>query len=428
MSTKFGGINLKGSMVKTKSGSYRFFASGGSDGSGQRIRFTKTVKVSPAFKTEKARDDEAERLLALFVTECENKDINELENVKLKEFAEYWLEKHVKQNLAPKTILSYTAELNHRIIPALGNIKMKDLKPLHLIDFYNALNDAPRLDKRPGKLSGRAKQNIHRILSSMLTDAVKWQVIKDNPATKVEAPKNSRKQAKYYDESQSKLLLSALDKLDDKWRNIKWKTVTYIALFTGMRIGEIMGLEWSDIDFTNGILKIQRASQYANKQRITKSPKNETSIRTIAINQTLINILNEYKEYWDKQKNKCEDKWNDTNRLFVQWNGLPMFPGSYGKWLPKFLTDNKLPKINPHGLRHTSATILINQGLNIKAVSARLGHADTTTTLNIYTHVLKSADREAAERLENLLIKDSEEKVVTIDQAIKTKKSKKKAI
>ena len=157
------------------------------------------------------------------------------------------------------------------------------------------------------------------------------------------------------------------------------------------------GLEWKDIDFSNNIISVVRTSQYlAGQGIITKEPKTETSKRTLTILET-------YKVYQAEDIKKCGDKWNETDRLFTAWNGEPMHPDSVCKWFTKFIEKNKLPKISFHSLRHTNATILINKGINIRAVSARLGHANPTTTLNIYTHALQSIDIAAANVLENTL-------------------------
>jgi len=296
-------------------------------------------------------------------------------------------------------IYNYQAELKNRILPALGHLKLKNLKPLHIIQFYNSLETAPRLDGKEGSISGKTRQNIHRILSSMMNDAVQWQIIPSNPVSRVAPPKSKKTTVQSYDEKQAISLLKCVENED-----FKWQVIVFIALYTGMRRGEIMGLEWKDIEFSNNIISVVRTSQYLAGQGIfTKEPKTETSKRNLTISENLVGILETYKAYQAEDIKKCGDKWNETDRLFTSWNGEPMHPDSVCKWFTKFIEKNKLPKISFHSLRHTNATILINKGINIRAVSARLGHANPTTTLNIYTHALQSIDIAAANVLEDTL-------------------------
>jgi len=224
---------MNGSVQKKATGpdgltSYRLFVSGGFDGTGKRVRYSKTIRVKS--------DKRAEKELALFLSECERGEITDSSGLTLKDFASKWLEDHVRKNYSPSTIETYTIYLEQRIIPALGNIKLKNIQPLHIIKFYNNL--------KASSLAGATQQKIHRILSSMLNDAVKWQLLVSNPVSRVETPKASKPTRFYYDEEQISALIEAL-----KEEESKWKTFVYLLLFTGLRKGEALGLEWKDIDF-----------------------------------------------------------------------------------------------------------------------------------------------------------------------------------
>lgn len=163
-----------------------------------------------------------------------------------------------------------------------------------------------------------------------------------------------------------------------------------------------MGLEWSDIDLRNGIVSINRASQYlSDKGVFTKTPKNESSIRDVAVPDFVVSLLNEYKLWYDKQKSIYSELWTDSNRLFVQADGKPMHPSTISKWFVRYVAQIGLPVINFHGLRHTNATLLISQNID---VAARLGHAQITTTFNFYVHPIISHNRKAGNVLENLLL------------------------
>ena len=223
------------------------------------------------------------------------------------------------------------------------------------------------------------------------------------------APKVERKKAKYYNLEQVSKMLEALEKED-----IKHQVAIMIALTTGSRLGELMGLEWQDIDFTNKTIEIRQASQYLpGKGVFLKDPKNESSKRKISANNTVLALLEAYKKDQQEKGFLCAN----NNRLFVTWDGQPMHPGSMAKWFPKFLAKNKLPRLNFHGLRHTSATFLISQGMDIETIAGRLGHSTSVTTQNIYSHFLQAKDREAADLMEKTF------KIGKVEPGKKVKKS-----
>lgn len=234
----------------------------------------------------------------------------------------------------------------------------------------------------------------------MLHKAVYWQLIVNNPAERVQPPKTRKPKRKYYDDEQCKILLENLET-----QEIKYKVAIIITIFTGVRLGELMGLEWNDIDFRNGIISINKASQYlSDKGVFTKEPKTESSIREVAIPTFVISLLEEYKLWYEEQKSLYGELWTNSNRLFVQADGKPMHPDTISKWFVKFVGNIGLPVINFHGLRHTNATLLISQNIDIAVVAARLGHAQITTTLNFYVHPVISHNKVAGNVLQNLLL------------------------
>lgn len=136
----------------------------------------------------------------------------------------------------------------------------------------------------------------------------------------------------------------------------------------------------------------------------TKVPKTESSIREIAIPEFIISLLEEYKLWYEEQKSIYNELWNDSNRLFVQADGKPMHPSTISKWFVRYVGQIGLPVINFHGLRHTNASLLVAQNVDIAVISARLGHAQISTTLDFYVHPLLSHNRKAGYALENLLL------------------------
>ncbi|KAA8673402.1 site-specific integrase [Clostridium sp. HV4-5-A1G] len=273
--------------------------------------------------------------------------------------------------------------------------------------------------EKTGPLSERTILYHHRIISSILTSAVQWQFILNNPASRVKPPKVERKEARHFEIDQVEYILQLVE-----YEPIKYKTMVYLCIYGGMRAGELNGLEWSDLDWDNEVLRIRQASQYLPDRGIfTKSTKNMSSDRVIALPDTVMAVMRQYKLWQNGVKADLGNLWVDSNRIFTKRNGAPIFPQTLGKWFSKFikrhnnrvLNDSSIPKkdkkkylldnVNFHGLRHTSASLLIGQGMDVATVSKRLGHAEPYTTLKIYTHALQRADREAANKLENLFNK-----------------------
>ncbi len=172
-----------------------------------------------------------------------------------------------------------------------------------------------------------------------------------------------------------------------------------------------MGLEWSDVDFDNNLLRICRASQYLpGKGTFTKSPKNDSSQRIIAMPPLVMDLLKEYKAWQNEERLKCGDQWEDHDRLFTQWNGKPIFPSTPTIWFKDFRRKHNLPDVKFHGLRHTNASLLIGHGVDVQTVAKRLGHTKATTTTSVYSHFLRKPDTEAADKLQNLFGSDKKKK------------------
>lgn len=185
---------------------------------------------------------------------------------------------------------------------------------------------------------------------------------------------------------------------------IQYITMVLLLLYTGMRRGELCGLEWKDIDLKGRILSIQRASQYTPEKGVfVKSTKTTSSIRTIKLPAIAVELLRDYRVWQLEQRFADGDQWENHDRLYTSWSGRPAHPETLTAWFEEFIKRTDLPSIHIHSLRHTNATLLIAGGEDIRTVSRRLGHAQVTTTVSTYTHAIQSADAKAAETLENVL-------------------------
>lgn len=454
------------SSIRQRGNGYQITVSKGYDSKGKKLSEYKTVK-RPEGLTDKQWEKELDRLSHEFEREVEKGLFLDGSKLTFSEFCDKWLKTYAESELEPKTVFRYKEMLVSRIIPCIGHIKLDKLQPHHLLDFYENLREAGiRLDNKYialpklveliksknltiselSTLSSVSNQTLgsmlkfqpianktadltskaleikldlfftqkgesntlssstilhhHRLISTILTSAVQWQCLLNNPAARVKAPKTERSEAKYYNEAQTRELLKSLDS-----EELKHKVMVLLDVFTGLRLGELMGLNWDNIDMENNSISITKTSQYLpGIGTFEKKPKNETSSRKITIPVPVIDLLKEYRKSWLSQKIKCGDLWQNSERLFITWAGQPMTTYFLSNWFPKFLQRHNLPKITPHGLRHTSATLLAFQGLDMAAISKRLGHSRTSTTMDIYIHALKSADTAASNLLENSLL------------------------
>ena len=393
---------MAGSIEKRGKNSYRLTVSEGFDLNGKTIIHRKTVHGTK-------KDAQVE--LAKFVTEVQNGLVIDGKSLKFSEFTEIWKRDYGSKELAPTTYKRYCRMLETRLLPYFGHFYINKIKPTDIMKFYDLLEKDTQLVRKKSNngsktlkpLSGKTILEHHRLLRAMLHRAVYWQLIVTNPAERVQPPKAKKPKRKSYDDEQTKILLENLEQLAIE--DTKYKVAIILTVFTGVRLGELMGLEWQDVDFKNGIISINRSSQYLSDMGVfTKVPKTESSIREIAIPKFIISLLEEYKLWYEDQKSIYGELWTNSDRLFVQADGKPMHPSTISKWFVKYVSQIGLPVINFHGLRHTNASLLVAQNIDIAIVSARLGHAQISTTLNFYVHPLLSHNRKAGYALENLLL------------------------
>ena len=393
---------MAGSIEKRGKNSYRLTVTEGFDLNGKPMIHRKTVHGTK-------KDAEVE--LAKFVTEVQNGLVIDGKSLKFSEFTEIWKRDYGSKELAPSTYKRYCRMLETRLLPYFGHFYINKIKPTDIMKFYDLLEKDTQLVRKKGNngsktqkpLSGKIILEHHRLLRAMLHKAVYWQLIVANPAERVQPPKARKPKRRSYDDEQTKILLENLELLPIE--DTKYKVAIILTVFTGVRLGELMGLEWTDVDFKNGIISINRSSQYLSDMGVfTKVPKTESSIREIAIPEFIISLLEEYKLWYEEQKSIYGELWTNSDRLFVQVDGKPMHPSTISKWFVKYVGQIGLPVINFHGLRHTNASLLVAQNIDIAVVSARLGHAQISTTLDFYVHPLLSHNRKAGYALENLLL------------------------
>lgn len=379
--------------------SYRLTVVIGYKDDGSKIYQRKTVKAkSPT---------EAKKKLTLFEAEILNGQyIDVEEKMTLNAFYKEWLKKYADDpdNLSPDTRQNYVNIIKKRILPNYGHMKLVDIKTIHIVNFVDDLKkNGKRLDGKKGKLSSSSIANCYRAFNNILSRAAEWKLIKENPATGVKIPKVKVKKSDVYSKQELDVIFTILDKYP-----LHWQILIKLAITIGARQGEIAALEWKHFDFEKKTILIEQSlSETTEEGLILKATKNDR-YRYVSIPKTLIPMLKNYKARQGEEQlaisDQLDENWKEHSFLFANEFGKPMRPDSISQWWMRFTERHKkkIKKIRFHDLRHTSATFLINEDVHSKVISERLGHADISTTMNIYGHVLEEADQSAASHFDDL--------------------------
>lgn len=275
-------------------------------------------------------------------------------------------------------------------------------------------------DSRP--LSEKTIQEHHRLISLILSYAEKEMLVPYNAAVKViNKPKSDRNhEVNYFEPEELERIRECLDKAP-----LKWKVITHLLIVTGCRRGEIMGLKWSSVDFDSNSIHINNNLLYSKQFGIYEdSTKTADSDRSIRLADETMELLREYRAYWLDLRREAGSEWNSfieiadgkgirhrqrADFLFVKDNGsligYPMHPDSITDWLDKFSNKNGLPHINPHAFRHTLASVLCLNGIDMTTISKWLGHRNVTTTMNIYEHILDKGKEQVAACVADVILR-----------------------
>lgn len=372
---------MDGSIEKRGKNSYRLSVSNGFDSNGKRIIYKKTIHCS---NKKEAKDE-----LHKFCIEIKSGNICNNNTITLKEYSDFWFKNYCNSDLGLKTIIRYKSMLNVHILPKIGNMKLNQIKPIDITNLLSHMqynSNSNEVNKK--KLSNNTIIKAYYILSKMFNDAVYYGYITENIIEKVKKPKSTYTEIEFYTHDDVNKLIKYIQ--DEP---LIPKTIITLAVMTGMRRGEIFGLHWNDINFNDKTLSIRRSAQYiCGKKVFEKSPKTNTSNRNIVLPEICIELLKLLKEENEKNKLLLKNKYTINDNIFVNENGEILNPDYITKWFNKFIKRKNLPKITFHGLRHTSATFLLTEGINIKAVSTQLGHSNIAIT-NRYVHALQKNEQ-----------------------------------
>ena len=314
----------------------------------------------------------------------------------LNDYFDRWLEVAAKPRVSERTFVDYDDLLRRYIRPAMGRKKLSDVRPLDVQSLYSSMQERG--------LSARTIRYTHAVLNSAFKQAIKWGLMIRNPAQLAELPKQTRKEMHALSPEDAARFLEAA-------ASDRWGLVFNVALVSGMRPEEYLGLQWKDIDFERGLVAVQRTLVWRRKGGgyYFGEPKTARSRRNIPLPRSIVRALVEHKRKQAEQRLKAGPDYQSLDLVFATPDGGPLMPQNLFRrhFKPILKRAGLQDSIRMYDLRHSCATLLLAAQENPKVVSERLGHASITLTLDTYSHVLPSMQQAATEKLERLLFAKS---------------------
>lgn len=340
---------------------------------GRDHRNKRKQKWLSGYNTKKDAEKELPRIL----NELNEGTYVEPSKQKYREFIDSW-HKNRESKVSKNTHATYKYMIDKHIKPHLGNFRLDKINSLAIDNFYTVL-------EKEGK-SGATIKKIHSIVRASLQYAKSYRLIKHNPASVVSPPAVKHKDIVVWDEQE---MIKFLDYVKHEWDYI----IYHLALYTGMRKGEILGLKWSDIDFMNNKIRVMRSYSKTG----FSDGKTKSSRRVIDIDDATIDHLIKRKKKISENKLKVGGDYNDLDLIICRPSGDPVDVRNVNRRFDKFVGRSGVSKIRFHDMRHTHATLMLKMGVPVKVVSERLGHGTIELTLNTYTHLLPSMQLEAVQ-------------------------------
>lgn len=364
--------------------SWAIRAEAGRDDSGKRKRSTTSVHG-----TRK----EAEVAWAQVLLDG-RASVNAASGLTCQDFLSRWLE-HARTTTAASTYRRYKQIVEKELIPAFGGTRLTDLTAMQIQTFLGRSLARKRRRKSGGDLSARTVLHFFRVLKRALGQAVKWGLIPRNPCDLVDPPRPEQVEMKALDERQLLSLLAAI-------RQTRHYVAVLLAALTGMRLGELLALKWSDIDLDCRECQVVRSVQRTDEGLSFKSPKTRRSRRTILLPEMAVTALKAHRAQQNEERLLMGPGYQDLDLVFARPDGSiwpPMqFSGDFRR-----LIRRRGFNIRFHDLRHTHASQLLKAGVPVKVVSERLGHATASITLDVYSHVLPGMQAEAVAKIDAAL-------------------------
>lgn len=308
------------------------------------------------------------------------------------QYLAHWLE-IVRPTLRPNTHRQYQRITARHILPTLGSVRLAQLRPDHLHQLYSA--------KLEAGLGARTIQLIHAIIHRALRQAVEWDFIPRNPAETVKPPKSTRHEIHPLTAEQARHFLATARELESRYQ-----AIYHLAITTGLRCSELLGLRWSDLEQSTGALQVQR-QLYRETDRgfVYREPKTLSGRRVVMLSRQDLAVLRHHRQKQLTARLFAGPAWQEADLIFTTRRGSPVDQRRMTDDFKRILRKAGLPNIRFHDLRHTAASLMLQSGIHPKVVQERLGHADISLTLNTYSHITPALQSDAAETIAALLEK-----------------------
>lgn len=352
------------------------------------VRDPLTGKRDRHYKTVRGTRKQAEAIERKMITALEGGNVLDASAIRLTD----WMLNHLENyspNLAVNTRYGNRLEIQNHIAPTIGKIPLKSLKADDIQKWVNS--------KSRDGLSPKTIHNMFIRLKTALKKAVQLRMLPFNPCEGVELPKLVRYQGEVYDTTMIRKALELAEGTD-------MYLIILIQSMLGLRRGELNGLKWEHVDFEAKILHVQENRVRNPGECITKLPKTDAGNRSIFLGDEIVSVLHGAWADYCRERDEMGAAFHDLGYIIHKKNGDPYYPDYLTQKWSRFVKKNGLPQIRLHDLRHSHATALIQMGVTPKVVQHRMGHANVSTTLNTYTHVLTSMDQEAAEKLDSMIL------------------------
>lgn len=439
--------SVKKRILKDGTISYKVSVFIGRDSNGKQVLKSETFIPSAKYGTLK-HDKELNEFTVNFERRCKDGELFDGNKITYSDYFDTWKNEYALKNISIPVIEGYEGLINRYVINEIGMMKLSNIKTIHCQKIINNVEN---------RLNPKTIKKLFTAMNSVFHFAYNMGLIKENPCNRCTLPRiKTENKLHYFTLDQSKRFIQCLSesfpieygerKRTDSSGNeysVKPYTTEYVlpyqlqlyftvASYSGARRGELLALTWNDIDFNKSTININKAAARSKQDKVfIKPPKSESGNRIITLPTICMSMFKEWKQQ-EVMLCKSSNNWLgesldnfDNQFIFIQENGKIMYPSSVGNAFKKIIDmynrkiDNeasmiddvelkqeklsmKLPKITLHDLRHTSATLLISQGLDIATVSKRLGHSKISTTLDVYTHALETQDQEASNTLEKM--------------------------
>lgn len=335
----------------------------------------------------RTRGDVREQLTAAMRTHQQGLPVDP-ERQTVGQFLDRWLTDCAKPSVRPSTFRSYEQLARLHLTPAFGRVLLPKLSPQHVQRFLN--------EKLAAGLSPRTVQYLCVLLRGALSQAVKWGLVARNVATLVSPPRVRRAEIRPFGPEEARTFLAAVasDRLEALYS---------VALAVGLRQGEALGLQWSDIDLDRATLTVRQALQWVDSKLVLVEPKSDRSRRTVPLPATTVRALRSHRARQLQERLLAGTRWQETGFVFTTSIGTPCDPHSVRRRYKAALKAAGLPTQRFHDLRHACASFLLAQGVQPRAVMETLGHSQISLTMNTYAHVMPTLLRDAADKMEAVL-------------------------